>query len=202
MMRRLVTALILRVALAGCSGCVGLDTFLGGDLDDQGWLADRPSVGVEPPESPQELLDDNGCVVDEARHARALLTDPQDRVVYSLVSASLPDLDGDGAPETRWHWEEDCNPRGLCMSRLYLSGNGCSRYVGPLDGEAHPMPPAERPVADLWTWWSGGCLGREGTATRLRFVGGAYAVEESADCRCDGPRPALCERPASAAKDP
>lgn len=112
------------------------------------------------------------------------------------LRVELPDVDGDGLPETMLSVTDQCGiancPRLIYVSGLARGGARCPRFVGALwSAYEEVLPARQRGLANLRTYLKNGCAGTAGLFTTYGFDGERYAAMDSVDCRClaDGPDP-------------
>lgn len=113
-------------------------------------------------------------------------------------AVELEDVDGDGKQELLLACPDLCGATGNCPYKLYVSGNGCWRDVGPDDMGGSIISVAKSQhhgLKDIHQYWKGGCVGREGTWAELHFDGTRYRVARTVRCECEDKRPRPRECP-------
>lgn len=177
-----------------------------------------PVASAAPVASAPEPVDAEGCVRAPRRHAVAFVLAHHAAPVAErlgrppvesdfegagtcLATTELPDVDGDGAPETVV--SEGCSwGTAAALQLLYFSARGCPRFAGALvNGELSPRAESAAGVRDLEATWSNGCAGGDFAWTHYRWDGTAYGVLDQATCHlCTDP--SAPRRPAGANAHP
>lgn len=134
------------------------------------------------------LLEQRGDDIAAQRGRPARLSDLGDDCLHT---ATLPDLDGDGATEVEvtssCYWGAYASARAV-----YLSNRGCLQRAGVLlDGELTPVDDTSFGVRGLEARVSNGCAGSDFHWTRYRWDGSAFQRADQATCNLcpDSPAP-------------
>ncbi|MCA9649002.1 MAG: hypothetical protein H6712_04075 [Myxococcales bacterium] len=185
------------LALALASACAPLAEDLAAEAEPS-----DPSLEATPSIPAVSPVSQAGCVTDLGGHAT--LHWPEtfgDEVMEDQLSEwLLPDVDGDGMPESMLASELHCGASGNCPRLLYLSNHGCPAFGQGLWAGVETetiLDTTHHGVSDLEVYLKDGCAGLAGGVDRLEWSGDHYEVVETIECGCpydepDAPRDPKC----------